>query len=205
MKKVVFLISALLTMLSGPYAQNTFKAGVLGGMTATQVDGDNYGGYDKIGVLAGGFVHTDISDKFILQMELSYIQKGSRKYPNPKEGDYTEFLIRLNYVEVPLVLRYRLNQFRIEAGPYYGRLIKSYMEDISGEIPIDPPFKDYDMGGIFGASYYFNDQLAVNWRTKASLLPIRDIEPYISYWFNKGWYNLELNLSLRYLFGGKED
>lgn len=187
------------------HAQRVFKGGVLGGLTATQVDGDSYGGYDKVGFVAGGLVNTEINDHFRLQMELTYINKGSRKVPDPKKGDYSELLIRLDYVEVPLVVRYKIDQFRLEAGPYYGRLINSYMEGLSGELPIDPPFEKYDFGGLLGASYFFNDNLSLNIRSKASLIPIRDIEPYLTYWFNYGWYNLGLNCSLRYTFNKKNE
>ena len=40
-----------------------FKAGLIVGLSATQLSGDNLGGFDKAGLIAGGMVKTELSKK----------------------------------------------------------------------------------------------------------------------------------------------
>jgi len=65
----------------------TFKSGLLFGVSAAQVEGDGYGGYNKAGVILGGFTNTEFSKKISLQFEIAYIGKGARKVPKPDKGD----------------------------------------------------------------------------------------------------------------------
>ena len=60
------------------FGQN-FQGGPILGFTATQVDGDTYSGYNKAGVIIGGFVNKKFSEKWSSQLEIKYIQKGSKK------------------------------------------------------------------------------------------------------------------------------
>ncbi len=43
-----------------------FNAGIFGGVTASQVDGDSYGGYNKLGFTAGVFVNREIDNNILL-------------------------------------------------------------------------------------------------------------------------------------------
>ncbi len=56
----------------------TFKPGIFGGIVTSQVGGDSYSGFNKLGVTFGGFVRYAINDKWSAQFELAYVQKGSR-------------------------------------------------------------------------------------------------------------------------------
>ena len=91
-----------------PLFSQQFKAGALAGIATTQVDGDTYAGYNKAGLLAGGFVTHKFSpeSKWSASFEIRYIQKGSRKVPHPDKGDFADYKLKLNYAEVPLLLKY---------------------------------------------------------------------------------------------------
>ncbi|MFM9028678.1 MAG: hypothetical protein ACKOQ6_11910, partial [Bacteroidota bacterium] len=78
---------SMLNPVSELQAQS-FSSGIRFGMTATQVDGDTYEGFDKAGLLGGLFVERFMSDRFSLRMEMDYIQKGSRK---PLDKDVNSF------------------------------------------------------------------------------------------------------------------
>ena len=94
-----------------------FRAGVLTGVTASQISGDQLGGFDKAGLMIGGMVSTRLGKKLDLAMEILYIQKGSKKNPKPDIGDYTSYLLRLNYFEVPLMLQWHYSKrFTFEGG-----------------------------------------------------------------------------------------
>src|SRR5689334_21238513 len=84
------------------YAQN-FHAGLLAGISTSQVDGDNLAGYHKVGIKGGVFVNRQLSEKFALQLEIEFLQKGSRKPVDTIENTF--FLMRLNYIDVPLLAR----------------------------------------------------------------------------------------------------
>ena len=41
-----------------------FKSGLILGLSGSQVEGDGYGGYNKLGFIAGGFTNTNLSEKW---------------------------------------------------------------------------------------------------------------------------------------------
>ena len=102
MKKVVVL---LLLFPLATFAQK-FNAGIRAGIVASQVDGDTYEGFDKAGVIAGLYVNRSFSDKFSLQLEMDFIQKGSRM---PVDDLNNYYLMRLSYLEVPLLLQWHVS------------------------------------------------------------------------------------------------
>ena len=82
------------------FSQN-FEAGFIGGVSMSQVSGDNLSGFNKIGPRIGLFVNRDVN-RYNLQLELHYQTKGSRKTINySDQNNYTD---NLNYnPEKPIV------------------------------------------------------------------------------------------------------
>ena len=72
-----------------------FNAGVMLGGDVSQVDGDTYEGYHKVGFLGGAYVLLQVSPHSSFQMELEYIQKGSRRNDTAVQGG-TEYMLRLD-------------------------------------------------------------------------------------------------------------
>src|SRR5687768_1040627 len=100
-----------------------FNAGLRFGMDASQVNGDRLAGFDKAGILAGVFVNRNFSERISVQMEMIFIQKGSRR---PLDDFNTYYRLRVHYIEVPVLLRYQASKkFTVYAGPSYGVLIFS--------------------------------------------------------------------------------
>lgn len=204
--KKLFAFALFLTIYSSFSAQ-VFKVGAIAGLSGSQVEGDGYGGYNKLGFIVGGFTNVSLSEKFSTQFEIYYINKGSQRNPNTSQGDVDEFHLNINYIELPLVLRYHYKKFIFETGIYYSKFLNYTMSDEFGEINADPfPFKSYDFGTFLGINYKLNDHFMFNLRSKNSLLPIRDFQNYdqqigiLNQLFNRGWYNLDLNFSIRYQF-----
>jgi hypothetical protein len=178
-----------------------FDAGVFLGLSATQVSGDQLSGYNKTGFVGGGIVSLPLGKNFDLAMEIMYIQKGSRKKADYDKGDDTIYLLKLNYIEVPLMLSYTYKKrIRAEAGPSFGKLLFSSEEDKYGEIPGRPPFKDFELSINGGLSYRLIKGLWVHSRIATSVIPIRPHESGETYYFNKGQYNTVLFFSVRYIF-----
>ena len=109
---------------------------------------------------------------------------------------------------MPVSLRYKHNKFMFEAGLYYSKFLSSSLEDINGKIIIYQfPFKGYDFGGLIGVYYELNERIMFNLRSKNSIVPIRDFDNLdenigiLNKLFNRGWYNVDLNFTVRYQFG----
>src|SRR5438132_3331012 len=100
MPRKLFFTSLFIIFFQLLYAQR-FHAGVTGGISTTQVAGDQLSGFNKAGVIAGGFVNSSLSEKTSLQMEIIFIQKGSRK-PVETDNDNQYYVMRLSYFEVPV-------------------------------------------------------------------------------------------------------
>lgn len=208
-----FLFLFLISYLSLPisyfsFAQTPFKAGISAGITTTQIDGDGYSGFDKAGLTVGGFVNNNFgADKWCGQMELLYVQKGSRRPPNPEKG-VSLYQINLSYVEIPVLAKFQHKKLVYEAGFSFGQLIRHREFDASGELFYAPPFKKNEFALNGGASIFFTEKLSLNARFVRSILPVRDyvyLARFGLFGFIGGSYNTALLYTLRYQFGKKEE
>lgn len=207
----IFIVSILIILGTATTAQ-VFKTGVILGISGAQVEGDGYGGYHKLGFIGGGFVNTDLSKKLSTQFEIYFINKGAFNAAHPDKGDFDSFSLNLNYIEIPVALRFKYHKFMFELGLYYGQLLSVSVADENGPRDINRfPFKSYDFGGLIGVYYQLNDHFIFNFRSKNSIIPVRDFQNYdqnvgwLNKLFNQGWYNVDLNLSVRYQFGNKKN
>ena len=181
-----------------------FHGGIIAGLAGTQVAGDTYSGYNKAGLFAGGFVSLDAGEKSAFQMELTYFQKGSRENPREKNG-YQSYLLRLNYIEMPVFYQYKAGRFTVEAGPSVGFLL-NYFEEVNQQIISDQQGYNKPARVSFqinlGVRFALTQQFGVDFRTNNSLLNVfshnqtGDIHRIWAY----GRYNDSLVLSLYYQF-----
>ncbi len=189
-----------------------FKTGLIAGISGAQIEGDGYGGYKKLGFIAGGFVGVDLSEKLSTQFEIYFITKGSFDAAHPDKGDYDQFSVHLNYIEIPIILHYKYKKIKFEAGLYLAKLVGTpKLSDEFGPVFVNQfPFKSFDFGGLLGASYQLNELFSFSLRSKNSILPIRDFQNFdqnvgiLNKLFNRGWYNVDFNLTARYHFGNKK-
>lgn len=188
-------------------AQSPFKAGIFSGITTSQIDGDGYSGFDKLGFGIGGFVNNNFNSKnFSWQMELLYIHKGSRRPPDPEKG-VTLYQINLNYVEIPVLAKLQFKKLVYEAGLSYGQLIRHREFDISGELLHTSAFKKKELAFNAGLNFFFNEKISFNARFIRSILPVRDyavLTRFGFFGFVGGSYNTALLYTLRFHFGIKK-
>jgi hypothetical protein len=140
------------------YSQQRFRAGVILGLNASQVNGDDIGGYNKLGLHGGlkGIAKLDERKEFSL--ELLYAQRGSYQKDSPFGGPLK---INLQYVEVPFVFTYKdwLDEeeeyYRIQAnaGFSFGRLLKADAEGSKFD-DITSDFNATDIGVTVGIDYF---------------------------------------------------
>lgn len=106
LRSIIGLI-VLFLMTNNIARGQSFKAAVLAGINSSQVSGDELSGFNKVGLFIGGSAILPVSEKSLVEMELLFIQKGS-KTPTPKNGAANNFYkMSLNYLEVPLIYTFR--------------------------------------------------------------------------------------------------
>lgn len=204
MNKIIFLCIFTFSIVpNGMKAQLGFDGGVKVSAITSQVAGDTYAGYNKIGISGGAFVKILFSDKSATKLEILYTQKGSRNKQDPKNPGLNYYRLAFNYIEIPLSYVYSKNLLNVEAGLYYGILLSSSQDTGGGEVAVTPPYFKYDVGGQLGVLYYLiEEKLALGIKWSNSILPIRTPPSgtpsglaYIS-----GGYNSALLLGLEYTF-----
>ena len=193
MKRIFFLIILFIFQFNS--SAQEFNAGILSGLSTTQVSGDNLAGYNKAGLIIGGFVNRDISQSLALQIEMMYIQKGSS---NPKvENLIAE--INLEYIEIPLILVLKSSEkINFDFGIHISALIDGYYKDIYGILENQIEFSDYEFGGIGGIAYKLNEKMSLCTRLSNSIIAIANHASGQTYRLNKGKYNTGLNFIISY-------
>jgi opacity protein-like surface antigen len=197
MKKYLLLI--LFIYYAFPASSQGFRGKLVGGLNASQVDGDGMSGFHKPGLVLGGAAEFRLSDRWSFQPEILYSQKGSRTSPNALEKDpyLVRQIFRFNYVDVPVI--FNLNQFKdltFQFGPSVAVLIAAKYDDGSGFYSIDERLNRLDFMANAGAEYRLTPRLNFNIRYNYSLWPIGS-EPVTNIWVARGRNNT-LSFTLRY-------
>jgi len=150
-----------------------FEGGVAAGLVGSQVAGDTYTGFNKPGAYAGFWVRLGLSERSFLQTELSYFQKGSRHNPDEKLQDYTFYLMRLGYIEMPLLYQYKLkSKVTLEVGPSFSFLVHSHEERDYEEITYGE-FSLFNLSFMAGIGYPITEKMSVHFRMNSSVISIR--------------------------------
>ena len=196
MKKV--LIISFVIMSLNLFSQN-FTGGLIGGISTSQVSGDNLGGYHKAGLFLGVFTQLPINQISNLKMEMNFIQKGSN---NPKMLKNGISDISTSYLEIPVSAHYYQTEITsFEIGGKIAFLITSTDNDIYGAVSSEliNPFNKVDIGAFIGMSHHLTDKILLNSRISNSILPVRPHASGAIYKLNRGQYNSVLSFTLHYI------
>ncbi len=176
---VAMLFFLSLLFLQSVYSQERFRAGAMLGFNLSQIDGDNFSGYDKMGISGGLRVATVLNDRLDFMVEMLYTQTGSLLRDDGRPLDFTSKIkpvhIRLNFVEVPLMINHHFKQierdfFRYEffAGASFARLISTKISEepsVSARAPnyglLEEDFNRNQVAIIFGLKLNFNDNFGM--------------------------------------------
>ncbi len=196
------LILLLLALPAMMFSQQ-FDAGIKTGISASQISGDQLGGFDKPGIYAGIFTSIELNQKSLITLEMNYVEKGSRKLARPDKGIYNSYRLMLNYIEIPVTYQYFIHDMlSLESGPSFGVLIKrdNNEEDENGVLNGTRPFNKYEFALNGGMNFWFNDNFAIGGRYSVSLLPVRKHDSGSTYWFNRGQHIELLRFYVTYRF-----
>lgn len=196
---LIIIIAFCLPMLSFAQGQ-TFKAGVIGGANLAQLDGDILAGYNKLGIHAGVTVGVQVSDLFRTNIEILYVQKGSRSSKD-EQGIAGGLLTRysFDYVEIPLMMNYIDGGFMLNAGFSYSRLVRVRQMLVADVdlTAIEAEFVNTNSFSLLaGIGYFFTDHMGVEVRYAYDPFTV------INYKESPGYDNafISKSLTFRYLY-----
>lgn len=181
----------------------SFQLELHGGVAGTQISGDMLGGFDKPGLVAGAGVSRPIGPKSQVGFRMLFFQKGSQKRAETDsitmEVDY--YLLRLNYLEIPLSYRYSMREkFLFEAGPSLGILLSSYEADENGELLFERPFYKYDFSLMGSVGYKIRPTLLFQFSYFQGVVPVRPHLSGSTFRLNRGQYSSSIVFTLVYQF-----
>lgn len=194
MKKILFLAIIAFSFATTIYGQN-FYGGLVAGGTMSQIGGDGRGGFHKVGIVGGAFAGLKLNDDFDIQMELKYIQKGSLSNDFESFPGSDPFLIKLDYIDLPIVMSYNLNKINIndvnlkwmklEFGLSLDVLVNA-RQKILGQIVLSDPWNRLVVNTVLGVRVDVRENLEVGLR---SINSMTSICPVSKYPYNNGVVN----------------
>ncbi|MGC8824819.1 MAG: outer membrane beta-barrel protein [Bacteroidales bacterium] len=174
-----------------------FEGGILAGLTASQMDGDMLGGYDKPGLTAGMWVGRSINAKWNYRAEFKYTMKGAAS--NQATEVYSQYRKTLHYLELPVVTCYHFStDLSAEAGLSCAYLAYATLNIGNGPFDATGPMKRYEFNILGGIAYRFSDNFSLNFRFSYSVFPVSHLPGNLTIWNTYAQYNNVLALCVYY-------
>ena len=174
--RIALILLLLFLGTSSELLSQQFNAGLFGGVTASQVDGDTYGGFNKLGMTAGAFVNRYIDWDIYWQLELKYVMRGVYEGPS---GISDNFLYKsaYHYLEFPLSVHYLFNEkIQAELGISPEVLLFARFWDQDGLIDPGsyPENRKIGLSVFAGLLYWFSPHAGIGIRYTYSAIPFRN-------------------------------
>lgn len=159
-----------------------FRLTLLAGFNASQIDGDDLAGFNKVGVNVGGQVNilldrTDWVGRFQPSVGIGFTQLGSSP-GNQDDGIYRAQRFRMAYAQIPVMINYIDQRWMFSTGFAYGRLVNSSFidsNDLDVTDTIAGNYRDGDVNFIGGFTYYVTQNIGVNIQWEHSTYSINKI------------------------------
>ena len=161
--RAIVVMVCLVTILPGVGAAQSIGVGVKGGVSLADVPNfaDGVGAASdvldrRIGYAVGGFVALGLGSGFSIQPEALYTQKGMGASA-PRETASTEFELKADYVDVPLLARFTFGKGLrgyVFAGPSLNFLIsakaKSGFFGTASETDVSEDLESFEAAFVLG-------------------------------------------------------
>lgn len=214
-----YLIILIFLFFDSQLKAQIIKGEAIAGVNLTQVDGDETYGFHKFGanVGAGVMIPFGKKGKWDVSIEALFSQKGSSQRPQYNEVDSTgqvttgEYKLRLNYVEVPLLLMFTDKEIiSVGAGFSWGRLVGikewEHGRRVESTTVSNGPYSKNDFSILGDLRFRLWKALKINLRYQYSLVKIRTRE-FTNESTGDTWtrkqYNNVITLRLIYVFNEK--
>jgi len=173
--KRFLLINLCFGLLLTLHAQQRFKAGLVLGITAAQINGDNSAKFNKLGINAGLKLNTILTDRSDFIVEILFSQRGSQTELIPSSGIQQQ-KIHLDYIEVPIIYNYKdwldkkedYYKMHFHAGFSYGRLFNTRFDNSPLE-EAGPFFRENDFSWLAGITFFTNEHIGIFARYNRSI------------------------------------
>lgn len=193
----VCLLLLAATALQG----QSFRKALFAGVTASQVDGDFYTGYNKIGLTAGAWLNQSIKYDLNWQAEVKYVMRGV--YKGPDDNDPSIYKSSYHYVELPLSIQYLFEEkVAVEAGLSPEVLLWAQFSDGNGIIDpsLYPDNRRFGLSVFGGVVYWFWKRVGMGIRYTYSVIPFRDPQEW-NHPRYRGYYHDVICLTLALKMG----
>jgi len=177
-----------------------FNAGLSGGLNVSQVSGDSYQGFNKLGFNAGVFVNRLIDQNFYWQAEIKYGSRGV--YEGPTDTNSSLYRSSYHYLELPLSVHYLFDaKVMLELGTSPEVLVNTIFWDENGVLDRSryPENRRFGLSVFAGIGYWFNEKIMAGFRYTNSAIPFRDPEEWNNPQYRGNFHNV-LSFSLAYKF-----
>ena len=167
MKKVILCLVIVSLTTLGASSQVNF--GLKAGMNISTLRGDGVGkAKSLIGANVGAFVNIPVSTMFSFQPEVLYSMEGAKE-------DVFDTKIMLNYVNIPLMLKYTdASGFFGELGPQIGFLTSAKSKINGNTADIKDLYKSVNFSLGIGAGFNFTSSVGVGLRYNLGLSNISE-------------------------------
>jgi hypothetical protein len=193
MKKVFTVFAILGFFLFSHTVSAQIRNAIIVGASASQIDGDRQGGFDKAGLVFGGSSNFKINDKFSFQPEILWLQKGSKADTFDVFDPNAFYKWRLNYVSIPVLLNYQIQQrFTLQAGITADYLIDAKVDAGNGFYDRTDELQKLDLNYTGGFEYKIGDNFSANARYQYSFIWLDDLH----------FKNSNVLVTLRFYLGG---
>jgi hypothetical protein len=189
------------TLGAGSANGQSLKYGIFGGITASQVDGDAYRGFNKLGSTAGLFVNSYIEYNIYWQAEIKFVTRGV--YKGPADNDQTLYKSAYYYVEIPLSVHYLVNEkFLVELGISPEVLLGTRYWDENGILNPEgyPDNRRLGLSVFAGVGYWISNRVMAGLRYTNSAIPFRDPQEWNNPQY-RGYFHNVMSLSLAFRLG----
>lgn len=197
------LLIMILFIMTAPVSGQKISYGFFGGLNISQVTGDSYQGFKKMGFNAGGFVNRLIDQHFYWQIEIKYGTRGV--YEGPTDTNASLYRSSYHILELPLSVQYLFDEkILLELGMSPEVLIKTVYEDENGILNESsyPDNRRFGLSVFAGIGYWFTDRTMAGFRYTNSAVPFRDPQEWNNAQ-NRGYFHNVLSFNLAYRFKHK--
>ncbi|MDB4107055.1 PorT family protein [Bacteroidia bacterium] len=199
MKKILLIFFSLYSCLFA--LGQGFGAQVHLAANFSQVDGDQLGGYNKLGLNAGLQINRAIKEDWEGAFEIRYSMKGAKKVIDPEAPATFSLKLNYDYLEVPFLLKYtKYDKITPFAGISVGANVRN-QRDENGIVSNEQALNFMEVGFHLGGNYHFTDKWGIDLRHSYSLISVRDFPIVVNSptWFGRaGWYNRLFSVGLTY-------
>lgn len=186
-----------------------FEGKIVLGLNASQIDGDGLSGFNKAGALFGVAAAFPFNEKFSIEPQLLFSQKGSKSSNDELDKGYPYIIFRTSYLELPVLLNYQVSnspELHLQGGLSFNYLLSASVDNGTnlGFVDAQDSFNQLDLCGQLGFEYRIASRWGLHVRHSYSLKNMNKNWLYIfpsnpNANIRSNAYNNTLSFSLRYL------